>query len=67
MRPIIVGIISGLVAGFVVAAWGSPQIAQEAAVEAYKQGRVDALKTRLNGNLNWELEQTCVSMWASKQ
>ena len=67
MRPIIVGIISGLVAGFVVAAWGSPQIADAAVVEAYKQGRADALKTRVNGNMNWELEQTCVGMWASKQ
>ena len=67
MRPIIVGIISGLIAGFVVAAWGNPQIADAAVIEAYKQGRADALKTRVNGNLNWELEQTCVSMWANKQ
>jgi hypothetical protein len=35
--------------------------------EAYKQGRIDALKTRLNGNPNWELEQVCVGLWMEKQ
>jgi hypothetical protein len=35
--------------------------------EAYKQGRIDALKPRLNGNLNWELEQVCVGLWMEKQ
>jgi hypothetical protein len=35
--------------------------------EAYKQGRIDALKPRLNGNLNWELEQVCVGLWTEKQ
>ena len=36
--------------------------------EAYKQGRIDALKSKYaNGNPNWELEQVCVGMWAEKQ
>ena len=36
--------------------------------EAYKQGRIDALKVKYsNGNPNWELEQVCVSMWMEKQ
>jgi len=36
--------------------------------EAYKQGRIDALRVRYaNGNPNWELEQVCVAMWSEKQ
>ena len=63
MRAIIIGIVSGLIAGWVVTSYGS----DANPVEAYKQGRADALKVRVNGNLNWELEQVCVGMWASKQ
>lgn len=35
--------------------------------EAYKHGRADALKVKINGNPNWELEQVCVGMWMAKQ
>ena len=40
------------------------QPSEQALVEAYKQGRADALKTRIDGKLNWELEQACVGLWA---
>ena len=40
------------------------QPSEQALVAAYKQGRADALKTRVDGKLNWELEQTCVGLWA---
>ena len=63
MRAIIIGIVSGLIAGWVVTSYGS----DANPVEAYKQGRSDALKVKVNGNPNWELEQVCVGMWASKQ
>lgn len=33
-------------------------------VDAYKRGRRDALTVR---PVNWELEQTCLSMWANSQ
>lgn len=34
-------------------------------VESYKQGKKDALQVKnTQGQLNWELEQTCVGLWA---
>ena len=60
------GLIQASIVGTVVALsvhyFASPS--EQALVEAYKQGRADALKTKVNGKLNWELEQTCVGLWA---
>lgn len=34
-------------------------------VASYKQGKKDALQVKnTQGQLNWELEQTCVGLWA---
>jgi hypothetical protein len=59
-----IGVLTGLIAVWMVLPSQGPV---EIYAEAYKQGRIDALKVRVNGNPNWELEQVCVSMWAGKQ
>lgn len=58
------------IAGMAVGIWvtviaSAPDKRAEWHVESYKQGRKDALTVKGgNGQLNWELEQTCVGLWA---
>jgi hypothetical protein len=59
-----VGVAIGLVAFWLTLPSQSPV---EIYAEAYKHGRADALKVKINGNPNWELEQVCVGMWMEKQ
>lgn len=60
----------GTIAGMAVGIWvttiaSSPSKRAEWHIESYKQGRKDALAVKgSNGQLNWELEQTCVGLWA---
>lgn len=64
--------IVGTLAGAAVGVWvtvmaDTGKQANQAAwhVESYKQGRKDALTMKgTNGQMNWELEQTCVALWA---
>jgi N-acetylglucosamine-6-phosphate deacetylase len=64
------GTIVGSVVGAAVGVWATVLVtepADQAAwhVASYKQGKKDALQVKnTQGQLNWELEQTCVGLWA---
>ena len=65
LKSIVIGVVSAVVAVLVTLPSKDPLSVY---AEAYKQGRIDALKSKYsNGNPNWELEQVCVGMWAEKQ
>jgi hypothetical protein len=60
------GKLLSFVAGVAVALWILPgEDHSEWHVASYKAGRADALSLRQP--VSWELEQTCVSLWASGQ
>ena len=64
-KSVLIGAVSAAVAVWVTLPSKDPLSVY---AEAYKQGRMDALKARYsNGNPNWELEQVCVGMWSEKQ
>lgn len=64
----VVGICAGAAVGIWVTVMADSGKQKETAawhIESYKQGRKDALTMKgSNGQLNWELEQTCVGLWA---
>lgn len=51
------------IAGALLMAWLIPDDRSEYHLASYKAGRADALRAT---PINWELEQTCVSLWAGK-
>jgi hypothetical protein len=62
------GKLLSFVAGVAVALWILPDRSPDLStwhVASYKAGRADALSLR--APVSWELEQTCVSLWASGQ
>lgn len=64
----IVGTLAGAAVGVWVTVMADTGKQKETAawhIESYKQGRKDALTMKgTNGQMNWELEQTCVALWA---
>lgn len=64
MRAILIGLISGLVASWVVLKVIPSEASAEALIVAYDQGKRDAL--RLNP-VSMDLEMTCLNLWANKQ
>jgi hypothetical protein len=64
MRAILIGLISGLVASWVVLKVMPAQTDPEALVRAYDQGKQDALRTN---PVSMDLEMVCLNLWANKQ
>jgi hypothetical protein len=65
IRSILVGALVGGVVGYTVWSVGNlaPKPTYREIIQAYNQGRVDALK--LNP-VSWDLEQACVNLWAGR-
>ena len=60
MKIFAIGLMTGLAASFLMAGPDD----SEWHLASYKAGRADALSLR--SPVSWELEQTCVSLWANK-
>jgi hypothetical protein len=58
LKSVLIGLSVGVMTVYIL------EPGEQALVKAYKQGRADALRTKVDGKLNWELEQTCVGLWA---
>lgn len=65
-RRIIIAAILGAAIGILATVLVTEPVDQAAwHVASYKQGKKDALQVKnTQGQLNWELEQTCVGLWA---
>ncbi len=64
MRAILIGLISGLVASWVVLKVTPSKASAEALIAAYDQGKQDALRTN---PVSMDLEMVCLNLWANKQ
>lgn len=72
MREILIGLISGLVASWLVFYYWTPPVTEAAAasasaaalVTAYDQGKSDALRTN---PVSMDLEMVCLNLWSNAQ
>lgn len=64
MRAILIGLLSGVVASWVVLKVTPLEASAEALITAYDQGKRDALRTN---PVSMDLEMVCLGLWANKQ
>ena len=64
MRALFIGLLSGLVASWVVLKVMPAQTDPEALIKAYDQGQRDALRTN---PVSMDLEMVCLGLWADRQ
>lgn len=64
MRAILIGLLSGVVASWVVLKVTPLEASAEALIAAYDQGKRDALRTN---PVSMDLEMVCLNLWANKQ
>ena len=64
MRAILIGLLSGVVASWVVLKVTPLEASAEALIAAYDRGKRDALRTN---PVSMDLEMVCLGLWADKQ